>query len=200
MSTRRSSSIRTVSQHRAHRVVLEELVGVRRRGERRPAGEGDPLLRALPTSREADRFRSVRRHPLRPRRRGALHEERVRAPRPAGLWHESQRQATVKEPRGDIGILRDCTPGLRITNCAVKIQSDPHGDMGSAAEMTAPLHRHEVDEGVTNVPKVGMPRSSERGQLPPIPVTVWVQPAICWKLRVSGGTRPFLSDPLRRVR
>jgi hypothetical protein len=35
------------------------------------------------------------------------------------------------------GILRDCTRGA--TLWVVKIQSDPHGDMGSQAEMTWPL-------------------------------------------------------------
>jgi hypothetical protein len=33
-----------------------------------------------------------------------------------------------------LGILRDCTPGPRVSG--VKIQSDPHGDMWSQAEMT----------------------------------------------------------------
>jgi hypothetical protein len=33
-----------------------------------------------------------------------------------------------------LGILRDCTPGPR--ESGVKIQSDPHGDMRSQAEMT----------------------------------------------------------------
>ena len=39
------------------------------------------------------------------------------------------------------GILRDCTPGTpveRHDRSDVKVQSDPHGDMGSQAEMTWP--------------------------------------------------------------
>ncbi len=44
------------------------------------------------------------------------------------------------------GILRDCTPGtLEPTPFEnVKIQSDPHGDMRSQAEMTWPRTRHPV--------------------------------------------------------
>jgi len=36
------------------------------------------------------------------------------------------------------GILRDCTPGPSVREEGM-IQSDPHGDMGSSAEMTEPL-------------------------------------------------------------
>ena len=40
------------------------------------------------------------------------------------------------------GILRDCTPGLRVgisATLAVKVQSDPRGDTGSQTEMIWPL-------------------------------------------------------------
>jgi hypothetical protein len=50
----------------------------------------------------------------------------------------------------------------------VKIQSDPHGDMGSQAEMTWPL--------TVNV-------RSNNNDWP------WVNLAICWNIRVSDGTR-----------
>jgi hypothetical protein len=48
------------------------------------------------------------------------------------------------------GILRDCTPGPSISS--VKVQSDPHGDMRSQAEMTWP--RQQACDGVTSMPKV----------------------------------------------
>jgi hypothetical protein len=41
------------------------------------------------------------------------------------------------------GILRDCTPGT--TDRVVKVQSDPHGDMGSQAEMTWPRFGNQPD-------------------------------------------------------
>jgi hypothetical protein len=48
------------------------------------------------------------------------------------------------------GILRDCTQG---TASAVKIQSDPYGDIGSQTEMIWPSISIR-DSGVTKVPKV----------------------------------------------
>jgi hypothetical protein len=54
-----------------------------------------------------------------------------------------------------------------------KIQSDPHGDMGSWAEMTQPA-LNQIDQfidqvGVSNkVPKVGKPLGRQRGAAPHI--------------------------------
>jgi hypothetical protein len=67
----------------------------------------------------------------------------------------------------------------------MKIQSDPHGDMGSQAEMIWPLDDPAASgkpRVVTKVPKVGMPFDVQR-VLPLIPVTVCEQSAICWKTR-----------------
>jgi hypothetical protein len=75
------------------------------------------------------------------------------------------------------GILRDCTRGAEVVRTPVptggrrsrlKIQSDPHGDMGSQAEMIWPLHYRFVadSEVVTKVPKVGMPLCRQRGAAP----------------------------------
>jgi hypothetical protein len=54
------------------------------------------------------------------------------------------------------GILRDCTLGTRGSNASpatVKVQSDPHGDMRSQAEMTWP-RQCEKHCRSNNMPKV----------------------------------------------
>jgi hypothetical protein len=51
-------------------------------------------------------------------------------------------QAISRKGRGEgLGILRDCTPDALH---GVKIQSEPHGDMGRPAEMTARLAASQV--------------------------------------------------------
>jgi hypothetical protein len=45
--------------------------------------------------------------------------------------------ADNQQETGSPGILRDCTRG--VTQTVTMRQSDPHGDMGSRAEMTRPL-------------------------------------------------------------
>ena len=99
------------------------------------------VLRAAParSSRQHD-FARVRRVIVDAMRaEGAPRRRRVRTARPACLRDERARQAA--EPtieRDPDGILRDCTPGtLSYASLErVKIQSDPHGDMRSQAEMT----------------------------------------------------------------
>ncbi len=58
----------------------------------------------------------------------------------ASKLDERPREATGPKLGGDpCRILRDCTPGALRRDAIsgdVKIQSDPHGDMGSQAEMT----------------------------------------------------------------
>ena len=52
------------------------------------------------------------------------------------VFHVYQHEES-KHRRDPDGILRDCTPGTSSQRrSSVKIQSDPHGDMGSQAEMT----------------------------------------------------------------
>jgi hypothetical protein len=48
----------------------------------------------------------------------------------------------------------------------MKIQSDPHGDMRSQAEMTWPRHSKPVYDGVTEVPKVNGKTPGRQGLLP----------------------------------
>lgn len=68
------------------------------------------------------------------------------------------------------GTLRDCTPSTRGTR--VMRQSDPHGDMGRAAEMTAPPFGRLGRAEVTDMPKVGSEGSTPSLALPLAPVTV----------------------------
>ena len=61
----------------------------------------------------------------------------------------------MEQRRRSVGILRDCTPG--VAREAAMIQSDPHGDMGSPAEMTGPVPprtEFHVECEVTIMPKV----------------------------------------------
>ena len=63
--------------------------------------------------------------------------------------------AGTGDRRCSVGILRDCTPGA--AREAAMIQSDPHGDMGSPAEMTGPVpprNEFHVECEVTIMPKV----------------------------------------------
>ena len=62
---------------------------------------------------------------------------------------------STEDRRRSVGILRDCTPGA--AREVAMIQSDPHGDMGSPAEMTGPVPPHNefhVECEVTIMPKV----------------------------------------------
>ena len=75
--------------------------------------------------------------------------ERVRTPMSAAS------AAGVEGRRRSVGILRDCTPGA--AREAAMIQSDPHGDMRSPAEMTGPVpprNEFHVECEVTIMPKV----------------------------------------------
>ena len=68
---------------------------------------------------------------------------------------EAASAADMEQRRRSVGILRDCTPGA--AREAAMIQSDPHGDMGSPAEMTGPVPPHNefhVECEVTIMPKV----------------------------------------------
>jgi len=63
--------------------------------------------------------------------------------------------AGMKDRQRSVGILRDCTPGA--AREVAMIQSDPHGDMGSPAEMTGPVssrNEFHVKCVVTIMPKV----------------------------------------------
>jgi hypothetical protein len=60
--------------------------------------------------------------------------EPLKACRACSVKIRPVRTISRKLPTGRI--LRDCTPSPLFG--AVKIQSDPHGDMGSEAEMTPP--------------------------------------------------------------
>ena len=81
---------------------------------------------------------------------------------------------------------------------SVKVQSDPHGDMGSQAEMTWPRSWLLAANGVTTMPKVGQ-HPDVPGCCPSVRRRIEVQLAICWKSRVSGGTRlEFEAVTIRR--
>ena len=69
--------------------------------------------------------------------------------------HAAASAASMGRRRRSVGILRDCTPGA--AREAAMIQSDPHGDMGSPAEMIGPVPPHNefhVECEVTIMPKV----------------------------------------------
>ena len=149
-----------VYQHVRYRAVLEELVTFFGCGRVRPKGPESsvcdlrgrlaeatggihpPVLRALPARGQASRLPELHRHRADDAPAGALDCGRLRACRAACLRNERERQAARTTPRRDPdGILRDCTLGAirgSATPVIVKGQSDPHGDMGSQAEMTWP--------------------------------------------------------------
>lgn len=66
------------------------------------------------------------------------------------------------------------------------IQSGLHGNMQSAAEMTAPAIAPAMVSNNSNGPKVGSPGAGPG--LPLVGAIPRVQLAICWEPRVSGAT------------
>ncbi len=67
----------------------------------------------------------------------ALDDTHVVGNRMSGVWTSSTERGmrSAESNRFCAGILRDCTPGPSVRKEGM-IQSDPHGDMGSQAEMT----------------------------------------------------------------
>jgi hypothetical protein len=147
-----------VYQHVRYRAVLEEFVVFFGCGRVRPKGpkssvwtyavdslkrlEGSilPFFERYPLVVKQADFRNFTAIVRMMRQREHLTADGFRTCRAACLRNECERQAARTNPRRDPdGILRDCTLGTiqgSATPVVVKGQSDPHGDMGSQAEMT----------------------------------------------------------------
>ncbi len=110
-----------------------------------PGRSGAAVLRATSTGGQAPGFCSFLRHRSLDAAKGAFDGGWARASGSHCVWHECQWQAASPDiGAGSCRILRDCTRGslTGVYRPETKIQSDPHGDMRSQAEMTWPLKQN----------------------------------------------------------
>ena len=96
---------------------------------------------------------------------------------PSGADNQQETVRSGQDPQRLHARRRDCRSPVStgVKQSKLKIQSEPHGDMGSQAEMIWPLDKRVPRilgwlnrRVVTKVPKVGMPLCRQRGAAPRI--------------------------------